>query len=72
MTHTARKKLFEHPDQRVVVYAALFLVCAVLGALGLGESALMAFFPVAVGIELFAAAASHQHRNTSLDKEMRV
>ena len=56
MTHTAKKRRFERADERVVIYAALFMVCAALGAFGLGEAALMAFFPVAVGIELIAAA----------------
>ncbi len=52
MTHTARNRIFQHPDRRVVVYSGLFMACAGLSALGLGEHALLAFFPAAAATEL--------------------
>lgn len=56
MTAHSRKKGLGHPDRRVVIYAALFMVCALLSAAGLGEHALLAFLPAAVVTETLASS----------------
>ena len=38
-------------DDRVLIYSALFLVCALMSAIGMGTLGAMAFLPAAVIIE---------------------
>ncbi len=54
MTVHTRRRGFWQPDQRVVVYAGLFMVCALLSAAGLGPHALLAFLPAAAVTETLA------------------
>lgn len=51
MSVKPRKQLLMRSDDRVVIYAALFLVCSMLSAMGLGALALLCFFPAAALIE---------------------
>jgi hypothetical protein len=60
MTTKPRKQVLGHSDNRVIIHAALFLVCALLSALGVGALAFWCFIPAAVLFELLAGAASRQ------------
>lgn len=57
------KQILIRGDDRIVVHAALFLICAVLSAAGLVALALWCFLPSALLIEMLSGAGSRdQHR----------
>ncbi len=64
MTAQTRKRGLGHPDQRVVFYAGLFMVCALLSAAGLGEHALLAFLPAAAVTETLASGRNRDANHT--------
>ena len=45
------KRSLGHADRQVLLYAAMFLFCAIISALGAGQLALLLFLPAAAGIE---------------------
>ncbi len=47
MSAKPRKPILMRSDDRVVIYAGLFLVCAMLSSLGMGPLALLCFLPAA-------------------------
>ena len=51
MSVKPRRQILLRSDDRTVIYAGLFLVCAMLSALGAGTLALLCFLPVAVLFE---------------------
>ncbi len=55
MTVKPRKQILLRSDDHVIVHAGLFLVCAMLSALGMGSMALLCFLPAAALFEGLAA-----------------
>ena len=51
MLTTSGKNGLSRADDRVLIYSALFLVCAAMSAFGMGTVGAMAFLPSAVIIE---------------------
>lgn len=54
MSVKPRKSILGHSDDRVLVHATLFLVCALLSAVGLGAVAFWAFLPAAAALEILS------------------
>ena len=52
MSVKPRRQVLARGDDRVLVLAGLFLVCAMLGALGMGALAVWCFLPAAALVEL--------------------
>ena len=50
-------------DDRILVLATLFLVCALLSAVGLGTVAFWAFLPTAVALEILCQVSENRSRN---------
>ena len=55
-------------DDRVFIYSALFLLCPILSAIGLGTVGAMAFLPAAVIIEF----ALRRERDAGIDASRRA
>lgn len=55
MSVKPRKHVFASGDQRMVVHAGLFLICAALSAVGVGALAFLCFPPAAGLVELLSA-----------------
>lgn len=55
MSVKPRRQILLRSDDRVIIYAALFLVCSLLSALGMGALALLCFLPAAALFEGLAA-----------------
>ena len=51
MSIKPRRQVLARSDNRVIMHAALFLICAMLSALGMGASALWCFLPAALVLE---------------------
>jgi hypothetical protein len=51
-------------NDRVLIYSALFLACALINALGAETLAVLAFLPVAVAVELTAANTEKSEDNS--------
>ena len=51
MSVKPRKLILLRSDERIVIHAGLFLVCAMLGAMGMGALSLLCFLPAAVLFE---------------------
>ncbi len=51
-----------YADDRILVLATLFLVCALLSAVGLGAVALWAFLPTAAALEIFCQVSETRYR----------
>ncbi len=51
-----------YADDRILVLATLFLVCALLSAMGLGTVAFWAFLPTAVALEIFCQVSASRSR----------
>lgn len=51
MSIKPRRQVLAKSDNRVIMHAALFLVCAMLSALGMGMAALWCFLPAAAVME---------------------
>ncbi|KAA1194374.1 hypothetical protein F0M18_02790 [Pseudohalioglobus sediminis] len=60
MSIKPRRNVLIHSDERVLVYAGLFFICAVLAALGVGALAFWCFLPAAVLMECLSAVAPQQ------------
>ncbi len=60
MSIKPRRKILARGDDRVVVHAGLFVICAMLSALGMGAMALWAFVPAAALLEGLAFIAPVQ------------
>ena len=54
MLTTHRKSGLRRSDDRVLMYSVLFLLCAMMSALGAGALGALAFLPAAVIVELVA------------------
>ena len=54
MLTTHRKSGLSRSDDRVLMYSVLFLLCAMMSALGSGALGALAFLPAAVIVELVA------------------
>ncbi len=57
MSIKPRRQVLARSDDRVIVHAALFLMCAIFSALGMGVAALWCYFPAAVVLELLSRVA---------------
>lgn len=57
MSIKPRRQLLARSDERVIVHAALFLLCAIFSALGMGAAALWCYFPAAAVLELLSFVA---------------
>ena len=51
MSVKPRKLILLRSDERIVIHAGLLLVCAMLGAMGMGALALLCFLPAAALFE---------------------
>jgi len=51
MSIKPRRQVLARSDDRVIMHAALFLICAMLSALGMGITALWCFLPAAAILE---------------------
>lgn len=51
MSVKPRRQILMRGDDRVVIYAGLFLVCAMLSSLGMGPLALLCLLPAAALFE---------------------
>lgn len=62
MIVATRNSVWRRADSRVLVYSALFFICALLSALGAGDVGVLAFLPAAAVIEItsrFRRDATH-------------
>ena len=59
MSVKPRKLLLLRNDEHVVIHAGLFLVCAMLGAMGMGAAALLCFLPAAILFEGLTRLSPH-------------
>ncbi len=50
MTIKPGKRSLGRPDRQVLLYAAMFMLCAMISALGAGVLALLLFPPAAAGV----------------------
>lgn len=57
MSIKPRRQVLARSDDRVIVHAALFLMCAIFSALGMGAIALWCYFPAAAVLELLSRVA---------------
>ena len=57
MSIKPRRQVLARSDDRVIVHAALFMMCAIFGALGMGATALWCYFPAAIVLELLSHVA---------------
>ncbi len=51
MSIKPRRQVLARSDDRVILHAALFMICAMLSALGMGAAALWCFLPAAAVLE---------------------
>ncbi len=51
MSIKPRRQVLARSDDRVILHAALFMICAMLSALGMGAAALWCFIPAAAVLE---------------------
>lgn len=58
-------------NDRVLIYSALFLVCAFINALGAETMAVLAFLPAAVAVELRTSSTAKPEGNTSANTVLR-
>lgn len=61
MSIKPRRNVLVYSDERVLVYAGLFVICAMLAALGMGAVAFWCFLPAAALSELLSALAPSKH-----------
>ena len=61
MSVKPRRNVLVHSDERVLVYAGLFLVCAMLAAMGMGAVAFWSFLPAAVLSEVLSGVSPRKH-----------
>ena len=54
MSVKPRKQVLARSDDRMIVHAGLFLVCAMLSAVGMGALAFWCFLPAAGLVELLS------------------
>jgi hypothetical protein len=54
MVKVSRKGRMNWADDRILIYSALFLICALMNAIGGGVVGFVAFLPAALMIELVA------------------
>jgi hypothetical protein len=57
MSVKPRKQVLARADDRMIVHAGLFLICAMLSAIGVGAVAFWCFLPAAGLIELLSAVS---------------
>ena len=57
MSVKPRKRVFASSDERMIIHAGLFLICATLSAVGVGALALLCFLPAAGLVELLSAVS---------------
>lgn len=64
MSVKPRRQILARSDDRMMIHAGLFLVCAMLAILGMGAQALWCFLPAAALVELLGCIAPvrHSHR----------
>lgn len=55
MSVKPRKPVLARSDDRMIVHVGLFLICAMLSALGVGALAFLCFLPAAGLVELLSA-----------------
>lgn len=55
-------------NNRVLIYSALFLACALINALGAEIMAVLAFLPAAVAVELTAAGTEKPEGKTATEE----
>jgi Sec-independent protein secretion pathway component TatC len=56
-----RRRVLVHNEDRRIIHVGLFIICAMLSAMGMGASALWCYLPVAALLELLALVAPLQH-----------
>ncbi|QFU75093.1 hypothetical protein EY643_05210 [Halioglobus maricola] len=61
MSIKPRRQVFARGDKRGVVHAGLLIICAMLSILGMGVTALWAFLPAAVLLEVLARFSPVRH-----------
>ena len=52
MIVASRRSVWRRADHRVLIYTALFFICALMSALGAGDAGVLAFLPAAAVIEI--------------------
>ena len=57
MSVKPRKQVLARSDDRMIVHAGLFLICAMLSALGVGALAFWCFLPAAGLVELLSSVS---------------
>ena len=63
MTFRLRKNATWQGDDQVLVYAGLFLVCALVSTLGGGALGILSFIPAVIAAEVLARLPVHGSRN---------
>ena len=61
MSIKPRQQVIARSDKRGIVHAGLFIICAMLSALGMGFTALWAFLPAAVLLEVLGRFSPVRH-----------
>ena len=59
MSVKPRRSVFGRGDEHVLIYAALFLVCALLSALGASLVGVLAFLPAVIAVEALMRLGEH-------------
>lgn len=61
MSIKPRRRVLAHSEDRGIIHAGLFVICAMLSIMGMGFAALWCYLPVAALLELLARVAPVQH-----------
>lgn len=61
MSIKPRQQVVTRSDKRIVVHAGLLIICAMLSALGMGATAIWAFVPAALLLEVLAKVSPVRH-----------
>ena len=63
MLNVSRRTRIPKADDRIVAYSALFMVCALMSAVGGGAWGALAFMPAAVAVEIASRSCADSSDN---------
>ena len=61
MSVKPRRQILARGDDRTLVHAGLFLICALLSAMGMGVAAFLCFLPAAALVEGLSVVSPKRH-----------
>ena len=70
MLTVTRKNGFSITGDRVLVYAALFLVCSLISFFGAGTLAALAFLPAALVVELISRFRADEEGSSTFSRRL--